>query len=182
MCYGGIPMERRGVLHVSCVRLSVQHRWVSASPQSSFNGWAWASPTLVCSMSSFVCTVHMSDHTWPAQLVTCIMHCYCHRLCLLSCPIPSLLHCTAYALLPRYSPHNVLHSPSSLPTVNYLWIASSCNCTAGPTHFSKWCLMKICCSWKTVFILGHFMCIWSKKWPQENVGNIFPTLHIGKYC
>ena len=50
-------------------------------------------PTLVHSMLSFVCIVHMSVHTSqlvrPAQLVSRITCRYCHHVHLLSCSIPS---------------------------------------------------------------------------------------------
>jgi len=59
-------------------------------PYSVFIGQVWASPTLVCSMLSFVSTIHTSDCTsWLAQLVTHIMYHHCHHVCLSSCPIPS---------------------------------------------------------------------------------------------
>jgi len=51
------------------------------------------SPTQVCSLLSFVRTVYTLVCTswlvWPAQLVTRIVDCYCHQVCLLSCPGPS---------------------------------------------------------------------------------------------
>jgi len=55
-------------------------------------GWVWASPTLVQSMSSFVCTVRMYIRRmlWPVRLVTCITHRYYHQVRLLSCTILSL--------------------------------------------------------------------------------------------
>ena len=58
-------------------------------------GWAWASPTLVHSMSRFVCTVrtHIRCTLQPvrlAYLVTHITRRYCHQVSLLSCPILSI--------------------------------------------------------------------------------------------
>ena len=75
-------------------------------------GRVWASPTLVHSMLSlslwYVRTsVRMSWPAWPAQLVTRTAYCYCHHVCLLSCPHFAFhLFCQAstYVQLVSHSP------------------------------------------------------------------------------
>ena len=67
---------------------NAQLQYVPSTTEIAITGQALASPTIVCSMWSFVCMACMSDRTsWPAQLVT-VTHTVNH-ICLLSCLIPS---------------------------------------------------------------------------------------------
>lgn len=62
----------------ACTRSTIQQamkRWVRAREQSYFTliisiiGWVWASHTLVCSMTSFVCMIHMAICTYIESYV-----------------------------------------------------------------------------------------------------------------
>ena len=59
-----------------------QPLWGTRRPDAAIH----LSPTLVCSMLSFVCMVHMLQPSLQAQLVTHITRHYCHHVRLLSCP------------------------------------------------------------------------------------------------
>ena len=57
-------------------------------------GWVWASPTLVCSMLSFVCMVRTSDcKSWPGgQLSWSLLLCTVTATMCTYCPAPFCLH------------------------------------------------------------------------------------------